>query len=158
MYETLKAHCNVHVPRVQEHPRLARQNRPSRRERKAKELKQSLKRMCKKAVRDGESLHERSQLSRQWRNATKARRKLRIERELKEKARKRANEHRRFKADRYKEVFDPPNSAQPTFAVDEAFTHFVETNTGKQRSTVLNGRGQRHLSTSFCYQKHCWTS
>ena len=83
MYETLEAHCDVHVPRVQEHPQCARQNRRNRRERKAKELeKNSLKRMCKKAARDGDSLHERKQLSRQWRNATKARRKLRIEREL----------------------------------------------------------------------------
>ena len=88
MYETLKAHCDVHVPRVQEHPRGARQNRPSRRERKAKDLENSLKQMCKKAVRDGESMHERKQLSCKWRNAAKARRKLRIERELKEKARK----------------------------------------------------------------------
>ena len=96
--------------------------------------------MCKNAARDGESLHERKQLSRQWHNATKARRQLRTKRELKEKARKRANEHRRFKPDKYKfakELFDPPNSAQPTFGVDEAVTHFVETNTDKQRSTVL---------------------
>ena len=67
---------------------LTRQNRPSRRERKVKELKTSLKPMCKKAARDGESLHERTQLSHQWRNATKANRKLGIERELNEKARK----------------------------------------------------------------------
>ena len=75
-------------------------------------------------------------LASQWRNATKARRKLRVERELKEKARKRANEHRRFKANMYKfakELFDPPNSAQSTFGVDQAFTHFEETTTEKQR-------------------------
>ena len=67
--------------------------------------------MCKKAAIYGESLHEREQLSRQWRNATKVRRKRSIDRELKEKACKRANEHQRFKGDRYKfakELFDPP--------------------------------------------------
>ena len=84
--------------------------------------------------------HCTSESNCQWHNATKARRKLRIECELKEKARKRANEHWRFEADRYKfvkELFDPPNSAQSTFGVDQAFTHFVETTTDKQRSTVL---------------------
>ena len=122
-----------------------------------------LNQMCKKTARDCESLHERKQLSRQWRNTTKARRKLRIEREVKEKARKRANEHRRFKADRYKfakELFDPPNSAQSPLVwirLLRILRRQIPTSNAQQCcSLCLDGRGQKHLSTRFCYWNHYW--
>ena len=53
---------------------------------------------------------------------------------------KEANEQRKFMADKYrdsKELFNPPNSAAPTFGVYEAYQHFAKTNTDKDRSAVL---------------------
>ena len=72
-------------------------------------------------------------------------------------ARKQANEQRKFTADKYqysKELFDPPNSAAPTFGVDEAYTHFTKTNTDAERSAVLQPMPgwQRPKAPSYPFQ------
>jgi hypothetical protein len=82
---------------------------------------------------------------------------VRVDREQRDLARKQANEQRKFTADKYqysKELFDPPNSAAPTFGVDEAYTHFTKTNTDAERSAVLQPMPgwQRPKTPSYPFQ------
>ena len=72
---------------------------------------------------------------------TRQRRKLRVDRELRNQARKQANEQRKFRSDPNRfaqELFNPPNASTPTFDIDAAHRHFVKTNTDKNgRSNLL---------------------
>ena len=72
---------------------------------------------------------------------TRQRRKLRVDRELRNQARKQANERRRFRSDPNRfaqELFNPPTASTPTFDIDAAHRHFVKTNTDKiGRSNLL---------------------
>ena len=84
--------------------------------------------------------YDKKQLMRRWREVSKTRRKLRIQREQKDAARKSANAQRKFRADPFKfaqELFDPPNASAPTFDVHTAHDHFVKTNSDGDRSVVL---------------------
>ena len=143
MHSTCVEHCGVHSAPVQDHPRRAKCNRPSKAERRTAEVKASLKRQYKAAVRDksGASERDKKQLARKWREMTRQRRKLRVDRELRNQARKQANEQRKFRSDPNRfaqELFNPPNASTPTFDIDAAHRHFVKTNTDKNgRSNLL---------------------
>ena len=70
---------------------------------------------------------------------TRQRRKLRVDRELRNQTREQANEQSKFRSDPNRfaqELFNPPTASTPTCDIDAA--HFVKTNTDKiGRSNLL---------------------
>ena len=144
VYDTLLELCDKHAPVQRDHPQraAAKRGKAGKRELWLKERKRLLGQK-RKAIAKGSievSLREKREVSREWRQITKMRRQVRVKREKRNLALKEANEQRKFMADKYrysKELFDPPNSAAPTFGVDEAYQHFTKTNTDNDRSAVL---------------------
>ena len=144
VYDTLLELCDVHAPAERDHPQraAAKRGKAGKRESWLKEKKRLLGQK-RKAIAKGSitvSTREKREVTREWRQVSRMRRQVRVQREQRDLARKQANEQRKFTADRYrysKELFDPPNSATPTFGVDEAYRHFTKTNTDNDRSAVL---------------------
>ena len=57
-----------------------------------------------------------------------------------EHSREQANQQRKFRKDKYafaKDLFDPPNTATPTFDVNTAYEHFTATNKDDTRAEAL---------------------
>jgi hypothetical protein len=142
VHHTISEVCGVHDPKVSDHPKRSKPDRPCKLERKLVDKRRALRKEHKVAKSAGgfKSDHQAKQAGREFSYVLDQIKRIRKIRKLKADQRTQHFEQQKFRKDPWgyaKDLFNPPSAGEPDFGVEEATEYFANLYSHKGRSGVF---------------------